>query len=204
MTLRSARSLGQLAALTLAGCLLTACGGGTSTKVAAAPAGEVASLVTETPVQNADATPSKKPDPESKRPQLRLDSTAEEVATLRKAYAACLREHGMPDGGGEYTAAMQAAEDKARKECEDKLPQLPPEMDPARNPHYADAVRAQVKCMKEHGFDVSITPATGSDPNAIGWTYNSVPGPGVDIEKIQDDCRAEGFGGGAALQPGPA
>ncbi|GIH21766.1 hypothetical protein Aph01nite_00760 [Acrocarpospora phusangensis] len=201
------RTLGRLAALTLAGCLLTACGGGTGTEQAAARDDGVATLVTQSPVKDdgaAEPTPSKKPDAESKRPQLRLDSTEEEIAELRRAYAACLGEHGMPQGDGEVTAAMTKAIDKARKACEDKMPLLPPEMDPDQNPHYADAVRKQVKCMKEHGFDVSITPATGSNPNAIGWTYNSVPGPGVDIGKIQDDCRAAGFGGGAALRPGPA
>jgi hypothetical protein len=81
----------------------------------------------------------------------------------------------------------------AKRVCEDKVPLQPPEMDPKNNPHYADAVRAQVKYMKGYGFKVRVVPATGSDPNAVSWTYDSVPGNGVDIEKIQDECRVKAF-----------
>ncbi|MBF8186015.1 hypothetical protein ITP53_09705 [Nonomuraea sp. K274] len=50
---------------------------------------------------------------------------------------------------------------------------------------------------------MKIVSAAGSDPNAISWTYNSVPAEGVDISGIQNRCRVEGFGGGEALEPAP-
>ncbi|GII52534.1 hypothetical protein Pth03_09230 [Planotetraspora thailandica] len=190
---------------------LTACGsdsGSDSGGGAAAQEDHVASLVTASPSSEsggATGQPSKSPDPESKRPQLRLDSTAEEYAKYRLAYAKCLDEHGRPQtADGEYTPAQEKAEKAARKACANKEPLMPPEFSPETNPHYADDVRKEVACLKKNGFKVRITPATGSDPNAIGWTYESLPGEGVDIEKIQNQCRQEGFGGGAALGPGPA
>ncbi|GAA1292458.1 hypothetical protein Psi02_49870 [Planotetraspora silvatica] len=201
----------RLAAVVLAGCCwLTACGGSDS-KVAAQNDG-VASLVTESP---AGTSGTAKADPagdsssgsssESKRPQLRLDSSAEEVAAYRKAYAECLTDHGSPTKtSGEPTKAEVKAYEAARKACVNKEPLMPPEFSPKTNPHYADDVRKEVACLKRHGFKVHITPATGSDPNAIGWTYDSIPGEGVDITKIQNVCRAEGYGGGAALEPGAA
>ncbi|GGK85525.1 hypothetical protein Sme01_38640 [Sphaerisporangium melleum] len=139
------------------------------------------------------------------RPQLRLDSTEEEVHRYRKAYADCLTEHGSPDTPGtKMTPAEERAYEAARRACADKVPLLPPEMDPKKNPHYADAVRREVKCLQGHGFKVHLVPAQGSDPNSISWIYDSLPGDDVDIEKIQNKCRVQAYGGGAALTPGPA
>ncbi|ETK35123.1 hypothetical protein [Microbispora sp. ATCC PTA-5024] len=202
--IRLGRALGAAALATAA---LTACGG-TSQAAAGAQNDHVASLVTATAsgataAGTAATRPPKQETVDSRRPQLRLDSSAEEITALRKAYAECLGEHGAWDAGTTGSAA-QKAEDKARKACEDKEPLLPPEMDPERNPHYADAVRAEVKCLKGHGFKVHLVPAAGSDPNAISWTYDSIPAEGVDIEGIQDQCRIKAFGGGGALRPGPA
>jgi len=202
----------RVAAVVLAGwCALTACGGSDS-KSATTQNDGVASLVSESPASTSGTA---KPDSagdsssgsssESKRPQLRLDSSAEEVAAYRKAYAACLTDHGAPTKtSGEPTKAEVKAYEAARKACVNKEPLMPPEFSPKTNPHYADDVRKEVACLKRHGFKVHITPATGSDPNAIGWTYDSIPGEGVDITKIQNVCRAEGYGGGAALEPGAA
>jgi hypothetical protein len=139
------------------------------------------------------------------RPQLRLDSTEEEVQRYRKAYADCLKEHGSGEWAGEKpTPAEESAYEAARRACADKVPLLPPEMDPKKNPHYADAVRREVKCLKGHGLKVHLVPAQGSDPNSISWTYDSLPGDDVDIEKIQNECRVKAYGGGAAITPGPA
>ncbi|AWS40765.1 hypothetical protein DKM19_04760 [Streptosporangium sp. 'caverna'] len=191
--------------MALAGsCLLTACGGADSGGSAAAKDDGVASIVGESPGEaagsgsgTANAGSPKKPAADAKRPQLRLDSSPEEITKYRQAYATCLKNHGMPakTNSAPSAAALKAAE-ASTKACEDKVPLQPPEMDPKKNPHYADDVRAQVKCMKGYGFKVRVVPATGSDPNAVSWTYDSIPGDGVDIEKIQDECRVKAFGGG--------
>lgn len=197
-----------LAAVALAGSfLLTACGGADSGGSAAAKDDGVASMVSESPGEaagggagTANAGSSKKPAADDDRPQLRLDSSPEEVTKYRQAYATCLKNHGMPakTNSAPSAAGIKAAE-AAAKACEDKVPLLPPEMNPKTNPHYADAVRAQVKCMKGYGFKVRVVPATGSDPNEISWTYDSIPGNGVDIEKIQNECQVKAFGGGKGL-----
>ncbi|MFC7383551.1 hypothetical protein [Sphaerisporangium rhizosphaerae] len=138
-------------------------------------------------------------------PQLRLDSTEEEVHRYRKAYADCLKEHGSGEWAGEKpTPAEKSTYEAARRACADKVPLLPPEMDPKKNPHYADAVRREVKCLQGHGFKVHLIPPQASDPNTISWTYDSLPGDDVDIEKIQNECRVKAYGGGAAITPGPA
>jgi hypothetical protein len=133
------------------------------------------------------------------RPQLNLNSSEAEVRKYRLAYAACLKDHGMPSKG----TWTKEAESAARAACESKRPLLPPELDPKKNPHYAQSVRIEARCLQDHGFDVRLVPPTGSDPNTISWHYESVPGPDVDIEKIQNDCRVKAFGGGRAIGPAP-
>ncbi|MEW9531048.1 hypothetical protein [Microbispora sp. NPDC049125] len=185
-------------------CLLTACGSGSGSARTDAAVGDAASLITLA-AGTATASPSDKAATDA-GVQLRLDSSPEEVTRARMGYATCLKAHRAPSTiktTGVATSADEAAQKAAEKACAGKRPLLPPEMDPRTNPHYADAVRVQVKCMKDHGFKVHITPAQGSDPNAIGWIYDRLPGPGVDIQKVQDDCRARGFGGGAAVGPAP-
>ncbi|GAA3090588.1 hypothetical protein GCM10020001_002120 [Nonomuraea salmonea] len=92
--------------------------------------------------------------PKERRPQLRLDSTAAEIRKYRLAYAACLKEHGMPSKGPWNDRAERAA----RQACKSKEPLLPPELSPRTNPHYAKSVRKEVACLKAHGFDVHLTP----------------------------------------------
>ncbi|MBP2704563.1 hypothetical protein JOL79_12130 [Microbispora sp. RL4-1S] len=224
-----ATSLAALGAAALSLIALTACGGGSGTASASGRTGQVASLVTASPAgstsgntsgttsattatgtssttaaaSGGDTASQGQSSDEEKRPQLRLDSTPEEITKLRMAYATCLKDHGAPDHVAR-TDADEKAETAARKACENKMPLLPPEMDPQRNPHYADAVRKQVKCMKDRGLKVSLVPSTTSDPNNISWRLDSMPGEDVPLQDIQDDCRIAGFGGGRALAPGPA
>ncbi|GGO17425.1 hypothetical protein GCM10010116_35250 [Microbispora rosea subsp. aerata] len=176
--------------------LLTACGvaeaAGAPGTPAPVPAGPVP--VTQPAAVRVEPTPAQAT---TSRPQLRLDSSPAEVSKLRHAYAGCLREHGMPSKGTWSTAA----EKSARAACEHLRPLLPPELDPAKNPNYAKSVRIEAKCLQDHGFDVHLVKVDG--PAKLGWRYASVPGPDVDIAKIQDDCRVKAYGGGRAIQPGP-
>ncbi|MFC6086105.1 hypothetical protein [Sphaerisporangium aureirubrum] len=197
------RFLGFATVVLAGSCALVACTGdpqGAGGTAAATKDSGVASLATATatPGNTPKASPSRRAS-DGGRPQLRLDSSPEEITRFRQAYAACLRKHGMPESG-EWTAAREKA---GRKACEDKMPLLPPEMDPRTNPHYADAVRTQVKCLKERGLKARLVPAPGSDPGDVSWTLDSLPGEDVDLQDIQDDCREKAFGGGRALAPGP-
>ncbi|WP_169951578.1 hypothetical protein [Microbispora sp. H11081] len=192
----SARRTAALSIAALACGLLTACGAAEAASnpstPAAAPAGHASAprpVAAQAESRPARATES--------RPQLRLDSSETEVRKFREAYAGCLSEHGMPSKG----TWPKAAEKSARASCEHLRPLLPPELDPARNPDYARSVRIEAKCLQDHGFDVHLVKVDG--PAKVGWRYASVPGDGVDISKIQNDCRVKAFGGGRALQPGP-
>ncbi|PZG17188.1 hypothetical protein [Nonomuraea aridisoli] len=201
-----ARHAAALSIAALACGLLTACGAAEAASGPGTPApvppGDVsadrpAAAPVESGATRSAAAPAKTGSARSGRPQLRLDSTPAEVRKFRAAYAGCLGEHGMPSKG----TWTKAAEKSARAACEHLRPLLPPELDPAKNPNYATSVRIEVKCLQDHGFDVHLVKVGG--PAKLGWRYASVPGPDVDISKIQDDCRVKAFGGGRAIRPGP-
>ncbi|MEU7913443.1 hypothetical protein [Microbispora bryophytorum] len=192
----SARHVTAISFAALACGLLTACGAAEAAGAPSTPAPVPAGHVSDTRPAAAQTAP--KPAHTTKsRPQLRLDSSEAEVRKFRAAYAGCLSEHGMPSKG----TWSKAAEKSARAACERLRPLLPPELDPAKNPNYAKSVRIEAKCLQDHGFDVHLVKVDG--PAKLGWRYASVPGPDVDISKIQDDCRVKAYGGGRALRPGP-
>ncbi|MEU7881110.1 hypothetical protein [Microbispora bryophytorum] len=192
----SARHVTAISFAALACGFLTACGAAEAAGAPSTPAPVSAGHVSVTRPAAAQTAP--KPAHTTKsRPQLRLDSSEAEVRKFRKAYAGCLSEHGMPSKG----TWSKAAEKSARAACERLRPLLPPELDPAKNPNYAKSVRIEAKCLQDHGFDVHLVKVDG--PAKLGWRYASVPGPDVDISKIQDDCRVKAYGGGRALRPGP-
>ncbi|MFG1860264.1 hypothetical protein [Microbispora bryophytorum] len=192
----SARHATALSIAALACGLLTACGAAEAASGPGTPAPAQAGQVSATRPVAAQAE-SKPARATKSRPQLRLDSSEAEVRKFRAAYAGCLTEHGMPSKG----TWTKAAEKSARAACEHLRPLLPPELDPAKNPNYAKSVRIEAKCLQDHGFDVHLVKVDG--PAKLGWRYASVPGPDVDISKIQDDCRVKAYGGGRALRPGP-
>lgn len=202
----SARHATALSVAALACGFLTACGTAQAADAPGTPAPAPVSAGHASATRPATAqaaapaaaqTESKPAQATKSRPQLRLDSSEAEVRKLREAYAGCLREHGMPSKG----TWPKAAEKSARAACERLRPLLPPELDPAKNPNYAKSVRIEAKCLQDHGFDVHLVKVDG--PAKLGWRYRSVPGPDVDISKIQNDCRVKAYGGGRALQPGP-
>lgn len=188
----SARHAAALSLAALACGLLTACSAAEAASGPSSPAPAPAAQTARTAAKQKPAEVAKS------RPQLRLDSSPAEVRKFRAAYAGCLTEHGMPSKG----TWSKAAEKSARAACEHLRPLLPPELDPAKNPNYAKSVRIEAKCLQDHGFDVHLVKRPA--PAKLGWQYASVPADGVDITKIQNDCRVKAFGGGRAIEPGPA
>jgi hypothetical protein len=178
--------------------LLSAC---SSTQPA--PPKDVASLATSgSAVPSSSAAP---PSDESQRPQLRLDSSPQEIQAAWSGYGVCLkqnghvmlseRKHAGPAGNEAESPDMnddsppsKAAEEK----CKGKLPLQPPEMDAAKNPRYVDDYHEWVKCINEHGI-----PVVETDPPGSGWTYNGTSKvPENQQEKIVNDCQLQAFGGG--------
>ncbi|GAA4574395.1 hypothetical protein [Planotetraspora kaengkrachanensis] len=138
---------------------------------------------------------------EAARPQLRLDSTEEEVKRLRFAYWACLETHGVKmDTARVGTSKAQAPPlqsgpnshepAEAYRACLVKMPLMPPELDRDRNPDYVVQHHAYVKCLKAHGMHVTEL------PDASGWTYADNDQPAESVRhKIDKDCKMEVFGG---------
>ncbi|MEU8947161.1 hypothetical protein [Streptomyces sp. NPDC048489] len=121
--------------------------------------------------------------------QLRLDDTSEKRLQIRKTYAGCLADNGMGEN-----ANGQVSDDvrrKAEEACKDKAPINPPELDPAKNPHYGEDVVAVVKCLTSHGVPAVIEPATDSRP--VGWTLTSADVPD-DYEQVNTACMVKAFG----------
>jgi hypothetical protein len=141
------------------------------------------------------------------RPQLRLDSSQEEVDLAWQNYYLCLQEHGhkMLNGrtdqhagpAGDGTVTSPDMEDDspqsvaAKKACENKLPLQPPELDPDTNPHYLDDYHEYMTCLTDGGLKVHPI-----EPFGTGWTYDD----GVtqtlpeDVQqKLEHDCQVEAF-----------
>ncbi|MFI9388752.1 hypothetical protein [Kutzneria sp. NPDC052558] len=184
-----------LSALTLA-----ACG-------AQAQPPQVASLTTADGA--ATSTPSTPDD--SSRPQLRMDSSKEDINAAWAGYYACLKTNGhvmlrgdgtdrhagpaSPGGGTDgNTPDMQdesPASVNAKKACRDKLPLQPPELDQSRNPHYLDQYHAYLTCLTGRGVAVHAI-----DPFGSGWTYDD----GVtqrlseqQQQQVDHDCQLASF-----------
>jgi hypothetical protein len=141
------------------------------------------------------------------RPQLRLDSSAEEVNLAWQNYYLCLQEHGhkMLNGrtdehagpAGDGTVTSPDMEDDspqsvaAKKACENKLPLQPPELDPDTNPHYLDDYHKYMTCLTDGGLRVHPI-----EPFGTGWTYDDgvtqTLAPEVQ-QKVEHDCQVEAF-----------
>ncbi|MFJ9712670.1 hypothetical protein [Streptomyces sp. NPDC101234] len=119
--------------------------------------------------------------------QLRLDDTMEKREQIRKIYVGCLAKNGM----GPNSQVSDTVRTKAEAACKDKAPVQPPELDPARNPHYNQDVVAVVKCLSGHGIPAVIVPATADQP--MNWTLTSADVPG-DYEQINTACLVKSFG----------
>lgn len=133
---------------------------------------------------------------DSGRPQLRLDSSEQEKDRLRKAYYACLAEHGhrMYPGRGSPVQGNETAEDKAaKKACLPKKPLRPPQLVREKNPHYLDDYHKYIKCLHDNGMNVQPI-----KPFGTGWKY----GPGGSSltaeQRLEIDkrCKIAAFGDG--------
>jgi hypothetical protein len=125
-------------------------------------------------------------------PQIRLDSTREEINVLSQTYMRCLGDHGAkvysaPAKGGPGTLGMDGDPPAAAvAACASKKPIFPPELDPAQNPDYKQQWHEQVKCMQSKGMPIIETDD--------GWTFNSdhakVP---ANEEQIEIECQVQAF-----------
>ncbi|WP_405865509.1 hypothetical protein OG407_41675 [Streptomyces sp. NBC_01515] len=132
-------------------------------------------------------------DDESGRPQLRLDTSRQEQDRLTFVYFDCLRDHGVlgghkpgssqwfPGGGATKNAA-------AYKACLVKKPLQPPELDPAKNPHYLDDFRTYIRCLDDGGLKVK-GPADGS-----GWNRDGGSTPTrAQQDRLDHDCELRAY-----------
>ncbi|WP_328783600.1 hypothetical protein OHT68_36030 [Streptomyces canus] len=168
---------------------LPACGGGSS---GAGKAGDTDVASISSPAASAgSAGPSA--DPDSGRPQLRLDGSEEEHRKLNNAWVSCLQDHGVKtytkgSAGAEWIFRGVNASDfpASAKVCALKQPLQPVETDPKKNPHYADDFREWIRCMNSKGLKV-----VGLPDNA-GWNYDSNNQP-ANSDEIESSCRLEAF-----------
>jgi hypothetical protein len=158
--------------------LLTACGGAGGGDTDKGGKDEVASL--NTPAASGRSAKAGA-DPDAGRPQIRLDSTQDDVNRMWDGWTACLKEHGVDKT---YKGHPDAPGVKA---CTGKLPLDPPELDPAKNPHFDDDTRAMVRCMNAHGIKSVVTDR--------GWGL--VDGASLnapDYDRTMVACQVKAFG----------
>lgn len=172
----------------------------------AQPEPQVASLPTASgsaPPSSAGASQSA----DDGRPQLRLDSSEEEVNLAWQNYYLCLQAHGHrmlngrtdehsgPAGNGKVTSPDMEDDSpqsvKARGECKNKLPKQPPELDESTNPHYLDDYHDYMKCLTDGGLKVHPI-----EPFGTGWTYDEGVTQTITEKaqrKLEHDCQVKAF-----------
>lgn len=134
----------------------------------------------------------------SERPLVRNDASEEEKTRLRDVYIDCLWQNGFPKEGavkgrnGGYPSDLEpfglgpGVADRIRKACGSKEPELPIERAQRLDPDYLDHVRANVKCLNDHGIKAIIQ----DDKPAL------VDGlPGKSKGHWLDECEREAFKG---------
>ncbi|MEZ0091949.1 hypothetical protein [Streptacidiphilus sp. EB129] len=184
---RGACRAALLAAVGATACVvLTACGSsGGGGGAAAAGSGAVASI----PAPGASgATPAPPTtDPDSGRPQIRLDSSQDDINRMYAAHTACLTQKGGPDAVLQW---KQNPNTPAGRACLSKLPLDPPELDPAKNPHYSDDLRTMVQCMNSHGIQSEAV------PDGSGWALVHGGDLGApNFGTAVSTCQVQAFGG---------
>jgi hypothetical protein len=189
------------AGLTMAIALpLAACGHDTSSDPS------VATVVTGSQASSATPTASA-----AGRPQLRLDSTDAERWRMNQVWWVCLKDAGAPVvvmpvkssqsrsipgyQPGDVIPSFQGYLDtdpkftEPRKKCIDKEPLEPPELDPKRNPHYADEYKNEIDCMRRAGLTVT----TLKDPDGSDDFQVQSDMDGGDRDKLIHDCEMKAF-----------
>ncbi|MFD9812112.1 hypothetical protein [Streptomyces sp. NPDC059080] len=188
----------------LAATVLTACGADGDGAKAAKDG--VSTLESGSPSAAGKSGSSEASKTDSRRPQLRMDSSDEERDRLGDAYNACLQAHGVPMNtkraalaGAKQAAPLYGMEKETKYKsafdaCLVKRPLQPPELDSDVNPHYTDQYRNYVKCLNDKGMRIHML--QDDHGVAIGWTYNDSNGNSLsDAEqtKADDTCTKESF-----------
>ncbi|MFD8720207.1 hypothetical protein ACFV2H_19880 [Streptomyces sp. NPDC059629] len=191
-------------AVPAATCLLalTACGAGGAAHSTAG----VASLPSSPGKTGSQASSAPAETSASGRPQQRMDDTEERRAQLIYAWNSCLVDHGAHWNdaraaaagiapGGKSAVVADPVPEAAKKACMNKLPVGPPEENPNLNPHYADDMKADVACLRAHGYQVHLTKDTSDDPKGLGWTYDDgATGPAANAT-VEHTCEMQAFAG---------
>ncbi|MFI7605491.1 hypothetical protein ACIBTV_10225 [Micromonospora sp. NPDC049366] len=178
---------------------LAGCGGAGDGGDRADGAGDVASLTA--PADSASA--SAPAGGTGGGPQLRLDTTEAEKSRLWQSYLRCLKDHGVPENHGQVPGAagngdgidldLSSGEPKAAyAACADKLPVMPPELDPKKNPNYLSQFSDYVQCLRGRGMKIHAL------PDGSGWTYDdgvAIAVEGEALTRAERDCTQEAFGG---------
>ncbi|MGW1504110.1 hypothetical protein ACWCQW_37275 [Streptomyces mirabilis] len=197
-------------AVPAAACLLalTACGsgGGTHSDPGVAslpsPSGKTGSASGTTGSQDSGAAQDAAA---SGRPQERLDDTDLRRAQLVHAWDQCLVAHGAHwetkraaiagiKPGTLYDGVADPIPEAAGKACMNKLPLSPPEEDPDLNPHYVEDMKADIACLRAHGYKVHLTKDTSDNPKGLSWTYDGDSGAEV-TESAEHTCLLQAFAG---------
>ena len=129
----------------------------------------------------------------------RLDDTPPQINAIIGAWDNCLVAHGATYGNVPGVAGSQNLANipaSAKAACMDKEPQLPPQLNPASNPHYrADSI-ANVACLRAHGVMVHLVADTSVSSNGLSWAFDSdASSPPANLGQIQQECQLKAFGG---------
>jgi hypothetical protein len=162
---------------------LAACGQDSSVNtphVASAPAGSSAASTTSSAAATSGEAGI----------QQRLDDSPQKVGELIRAYETCLHEAGAV---GTWIPQLNYwkvdYEDSAKvtpaqlRRCESKRLLPPVELDPKKNPHYAEDDKADAQCIRDHGVRMT------SDDPLSGFVVD----PSPEKYKIVNDCMVQAF-----------
>jgi hypothetical protein len=176
---RATALLATLAMMSVAGCGQT-----TQPSVAATP--DVATLRSATATATAQPTPSAVA---SERPVIRPDATSADQERLYAAWAQCLRDNGMIFVGKPNPSVndMEKPENAAFvKACASKEPESWEANNARTDPHYADNMRAELKCVKAKGISAELA----GDPLGLVVTDDRQAARAMDIVGA---CEREAF-----------
>jgi hypothetical protein len=187
--------------------LLTAAATALLSACSTAPADQSSEVASLLDASGSSSTSPVAPANEEGRPQLRLDSSDEEVNLAWQGYYLCLGEHGHkmlngrtdehagPAGDGKVTSPDMQDDSpqsvQARADCQNKLPLQPPELDKDKNPDYLDDYHAYMTCLTDGGLKVHAI-----EPFGTGWTYDDGVTQTLSEDQgnqLEKDCQLEAF-----------
>jgi hypothetical protein len=144
--------------------------------------------------------------PTTGRPQFHLGDTEAYRTEAQVAYNQCLLDHGARRNTGREGVAMAAApgEDadgnpvgplvlepvpaSASAACLGALPVMPPELDAATNPRFAEQAQDYVGCLRDGGLYVELLNDHNPD-----WTYAEGHPVPRGSYRLEDECLVSAF-----------